>query len=313
LTGAGSTFIYPILAKWSKEYQKVHPNVEIFYEPTGSGRGITRSLAGLVDFGASDGPVSEGQLLHAKVKVLHIPATLGAVVPAYNLPGVTEEIRFTGAAIAGIFLGTIRRWNDPVLARANPRVHLPDKEIFVVCRSDSSGTTSVWTDYLSKVSPEWNKQFGRGMLIVFPTGNGAQFNEGAVELIKHTPYSLGYLQSTYAVENHVAYGRVENANGVFVKAEDASITAAAAASATEMPADFRTSITNAADADAYPISSFTWLLVPNRIEDVEKKRALVGFLRWILTRGQTMATSLNYASLPGDVALNVLRAVDQIQ
>jgi phosphate transport system substrate-binding protein len=312
LTGTGSTFIYPILAKWIREYTMLHPDIEVFYEPTGSGRGISRSLAGLVDFGASDGPVGNQQLQNAKVRILHLPVTLGAVVPAYNVPGVTGELRFTGEALAGIFLGKVKKWNDPLLARANPHAALPNREIHIVYRADSSGTTYVWADYLSKISPEWNKQMGHGTQIPFPVGAAAQYNEGVVQAIKETRYSLGYLQLTYAVESHTAYGRVENANGVFVRAEDASITAAAAATATTMPDDFRISITNAADADAYPISSFTWLLVPAKMDDPEKKKALIGFLRWVLTKGQTMATPLNYAPLPGDVALKVLVAVDRI-
>ena len=212
LTGAGSTFIHPILSKWSKEYRQLHPDVEIYYEGLGSGKGISQTLAGLVDFGGSDGPATDQQLEHARVKVLHIPVTIGAVVPAYNLPGVNAnaDLRFTGTALAGIFIGKIKRWNDPILIRTNPGVRLPDKEIYVVSRLDSSGTTYIWTDYLSKVSPEWDKQLGRGTKILFPVGNGTQFNEGVVESIKKNPYSIGYLQTTYAIDNpdHVRAGRV---------------------------------------------------------------------------------------------------------
>jgi phosphate transport system substrate-binding protein len=249
----------------------------------------------------------------ARVKVVQLPVTLGAVVPAYNLPGLANEVRFTGTALADIFLGKIRKWNDPELVRCNPHLQLPNHEIDLIHRLDDSGTTYVWTDYLSKVSPEWSKRVGKGTRVSFPAGTAANFNEGVVELIKQMPYSLGYLQLTYAIQNHVSFGRVENSAGVFVKAESASITAAAAATATDMPADFRASITNAADADAYPVSSFTWLLIPERIADVNKKQAIIGFLRWILADGQTMATPLHYAPLPGDVAKRVQREVERIQ
>jgi len=313
LTSGGSTFIYPIFVKWTEAYRKLHPDVLLSYDPVGSGKGIARTIAGTVDFGASDGPLTDAQLRAAHRSILHIPVVLGAVVPAYNLPGITDEIRFTPKALAGIFLGTIKRWNDPELVHANPNVHLPGSDIQVVFRTDGSGTTYVWTDYLSKVSGEWKMRVGRGTTVAFPVGTGAQFNEGVMDLVKKVPYSLGYLQITYASEGHVQHGRVQNASGTFVKADSGSITAAAAATATEMPDDFRTSITNAADADAYPISSFTWLLVPSKIEDRQKRDAIVGLLRWILTDGQKLATPLDYAPLPGDVALRVRRAVDRIQ
>jgi phosphate transport system substrate-binding protein len=215
--------------------------------------------------------------------------------------------------LAGIFLGTITRWNDPEVARANPGIQLPMHELSVVFRIDSSGTTYVWTDYLSKVSAAWSKRVGRGTTVEFPVGVGAQFNEGVEELIKQRPYSIGYLQVTYAIEGHVQSGLVQNSTGKFATADSAGITAAAAATATDMPNDFRTSITNAADADAYPISSFTWFLVPEHIEDPKKRQAITAFLRWVLTDGQRLATPLHYAPLPGDVANRVLRAVDRIQ
>jgi phosphate transport system substrate-binding protein len=313
LLSAGSTFIYPILAKWTAEYRKIHPDAQISYDPVGSGKGIARTLAGSVDFGASDGPMSDAQIAHATNKIMHIPVVLGAVVPAYNLPGITQDIRFTPAALAGIFLGTIKRWNDPEITRVNRDIRLPANEIEVVFRTDGSGTTYVWTDYLSKVSSQWNKTVGKGTSVSFPLGVGAQFNEGVSDLIKSTPYSLGYLQITYSVRGKVQHGRVQNSSGNFVKAESAGITAAAAASATNMPADFRISIANSSDSDAYPISSFTWLLVPERIEDRQKHDAIVKFLRWTLTDGQKYAAPLDYAPLPGDVALRVLRAVDQIR
>jgi phosphate transport system substrate-binding protein len=313
LTASGSTFIYPLMGTWMKEYRKVHPEVRFWYEPIGSGRGIRQTLAGIVDFGASDGPVGDPELNRSDVKIIQLPVTLGAVVPAYNLPGIAGEIRFTGTALAGIYLGKIRKWDDPELAGANPRLRLPNHEIDLIYRLDDSGTTYVWTDYLSKVNPEWNKRVGKGTHVSFPAGGGANYNEGVVALIKEKAYSLGYLQLTYAVENHVSFGRVQNSAGVFVRAESASITAASAATATNMPDDFRASITNAADPDAYPISSFTWLLIPVRIKDGAKRQAIVGFLRWILADGQAMATPLHYAPLPGDVARKVERAIDRIQ
>lgn len=311
LTSAGSTFIYPILAKWSEEYERQHPNIRIMYDPVGSGHGIARTLAGTVDFGASDGPLSDLQVQHAPRKIIHVPVVLGGVVPSYNLPGVTQDLRFTPRALAGIYLGTITKWNDPEIAGANPDIRLPAHEITVIFRTDGSGTTYVWADYLSKVSPTWSKQVGRGTSIRFPVGEGAQFNEGVQKLIQETPYSIGYLQVTYAVEGRVQTGLVENSTGKFVKGDSAGITAAAAA--TNMPDDFRVSITNASDPNAYPISSFTWLLVPEHIEDRAKRDAITGFLRWVLTDGQKMATPLHYAPLPGKITDQVLKAVGRIQ
>jgi phosphate transport system substrate-binding protein len=307
LLSAGSTFIYPILAKWCTEYRKTHPEVQISYDPVGSGRGISRTLAGTVDFGASDGPLTDAQIRNSQKRIVHVPVVLGGVVPSYNLPGVTPPLRFTPAALAGIFLGNITKWNDPELVRANPRLQLPAHDLTVVFRTDGSGTTYVWTDYLSKVSDNWRKQVGRGTSVAFPVGVGAQYNEGVRDLIKDTPYSLGYLQVTYAVEGHVQSGSVENSTGNFVKGDSAGITAAAAATATNMPADLRVSITNATDSDAYPISSFTWILVPEHVEDPRKREAITAFLRWVLSEGQQYATPLHYAPLPGDVASRVLK------
>jgi phosphate transport system substrate-binding protein len=313
LLSAGSTFIYPILGKWCTEYGKLHPDVQISYDPVGSTHGIARTLAGTTDFGASDGPLSDAQIQHAQRRLVHVPVVLGAVVPSYNLPGVKQPLRFTPAALAGIYLGTITRWNNPELVRANPGVQLPAHDLTVVFRTDGSGTTYIWTDYLSKVSDDWRKRVGRGTSVAFPVGVGGQFNEGVRDLIKEKPYAIGYLQITYAVEGRVQSGLVQNSTGNFVKAGSAGITAAAAATATDMPADFRVSIANAADSDAYPISSFTWLLIPEHIGDPAKRKAITGFVRWVLTDGQRFANPLNYAPLPGDVAGRVLRAVDRIQ
>lgn len=313
LLSAGSTFIYPILSKWQTEYARVHPGVQISYEPLGSGHGIARTLAGTVDFGASDGPVSDLEMQHSQKKLVQLPVVLGGVVPSYNLPGVSRELRFTPEALAGIFLGKITRWNDSELTRANPNAHLPDHELMVVFRTDSSGTTYVWTDYLSKVSPEWNRRVGRGTSVKFPLGQGAEYNEGVQKFIREQPYSIGYLQSTYAIQGHLQSGLVRNSTGKFVRGDSAGITAAAAATATTMPDDFRVSITNSSDEDAYPISSFTWILVPDHIEDQAKREAIVGFLKWVLKDGQQYARPLDYAPLPGDVARRVLRGVDRIR
>ncbi len=313
LSSAGSTFIYPILTKWSAEYRKAHPDVQISYDPVGSGKGISRTLEGLVDFGASDGPVSDAQLQTARWKVIHIPVVLGAVVPAYNLPGIKEGIRFTPNALAGIFLGTIKRWNDPELTRANPGVQLPAKEISVLHRADSSGTTYIWTDYLSKVSPQWNKSAGKGASVAFPVGAALQFNEGVEAALDSTPYAIGYLEQTYAVQGRVQYGLVQNSSGAFVKAMSASIMAAATASAKDMPDDFRASITNAPTVAAYPISSFSWLLIPARIEDRTKRQAIIDFVRWVLADGQKLAAGLDYSPLPRDVAGRAGKALDRIQ
>lgn len=313
LSSAGSTFIYPMLAVWLREYRKVHPEFHLAYDPVGSGKGIARTLAGTIDFGASDGPISDAQLRNEPKRILHVPVVLGAVVPAYSLPGLTEELRFTPDILAGIYLGKITRWNDPALVRANPNVKLPNHEISVIFRTDSSGTTYVWTDYLSKVSGEWKARVGFGTSVTFPVGLGARFNEGVVAEIKRRPYTFGYLQLTYAIENHVQYGTVQNSIGNFTRADPGTITAAAAATALNMPRDYRVSITNSADEAAYPISSFTWLLVPEKIEDAQKRKAITGFLRWVLTEGQKFAAAKHYAPLPGDVALRVLQGIAAIR
>ncbi len=313
LSSAGSTFIYPIFSKWSSEYRRIHPDVQISYQPVGSGKGIALTLAGTIDFGASDGPISDAQLKQTNRKILHIPVVLGAVVPAYNLPGITQEIRFSPAALAGIFLGTIKHWNDPELTRANPTIQLPGNEISLLFRTDSSGTTYVWTDYLSKVSPEWNKRVGRGTLVSFPVGAGAQYNEGVQEAVRTHPYSMSYLEVAYAAQGKVQYGPVQNSAGAFVKANEISITAAAAGLLKDIPEDFRISITNAPTRDAYPISSFTWLLIPAKIADSSKRKAVVEFVRWVLSDGQKLAPSLNYSPLPSAVASRALNTIDQIQ
>jgi phosphate transport system substrate-binding protein len=312
VNGAGATFPYPIYSKWFDEYHKLHPDAQINYQSIGSGGGIRQLEAGTVDFGASDQPMNEEQLAKSKNKPLHFPTVLGAVVATYNLPGLNRELNFTPEALAGIFLGKIKKWNDPALARANPGVPLPSSDIMLVHRSDGSGTTFIWTDYLSKTSPEWKSQVGSGTSVNWPAGLGAKGNEGVAGMVKQTPYSLGYVELIYAIQNKMPYGRVRNAAGAFVKPELASVTAAAAGAAASMPDDFRVSITNAPGKDAYPISSFTWLLIPSRIQDPAKKKILVEFLRWMLGPGQKMAEPLSYAPLPQRVVAKELKAISAV-
>ncbi len=311
INGAGATFPYPIYSKWFDEYHKQHPTIQINYQSIGSGGGIRQLLAGTVDFGASDGPMTDEQLAQATTPVMHFPTVLGAVVPIYHIPNVTAELKFTPEALAGIFLGTVTKWNDRAIASANPGVTLPAADIVVVHRSDGSGTSYIWTDYLSKISPEWQKKVGRNTAVSWPVGLGGKGNEGVSGLVQQTPGSIGYVELIYAVQNTIAYGWVQNAAGHFVRADLAGVTAAAA-SAT-VPADFRVSITNPPGADAYPIASFTWLLVPSRIPDANKQHALVGFLKWMLADGQRLAESLSYAPLPQGVIAAEQQAIERIQ
>ncbi len=313
VNGAGATFPYPIYSKWFSEYHKLHPDIQINYQPIGSGGGIRQLDSGTVDFGASDQPMTNEQLAKARVKPLHFPTVLGAVVLTYNVPEAKGELKFTPEALAGVFLGKIKKWNDPELARANPGLKLPGKDILVVHRSDGSGTTYIWTDYLAKTNAEWKSRVGSGTAVNWPTGLGAKGNDGVAGLVKQTPYSLGYVELIYAIQNKMPYGRVRNAAGTFVKPELASVTAAAAGAAANMPDDFRVSITNAPGKEAYPISSFTWLLVPGKIQDPAKKKVLVDFLRWMLGPGQKMAEPLSYAPLPPPVVAKELKAISRIQ
>jgi phosphate transport system substrate-binding protein len=315
LTGAGATFPYPMYSKWFDAYHNLHPDIQINYQSIGSGGGIRQVTQGTVDFGASDGPMTDQQMAAFQEKrgtnILHFPTVLGADVPAYNVPGVTAELRFTPEALANIFLAKITKWNDPALAKANPGVTLPDTDIVVAHRADGSGTTYVWTDYLSKVSPEWAKDVGKGTSVKWPTGLGGKGNEGVSGIIKQTPGCIGYVELIYAVQNHIPYGSVQNSAGNFIKADLASVTAAAAR--VTMPDDFRVSITNSSAADAYPISSFTWLLIPQKIPDGTKKQTIVDFLHWMLTDGQTMTQALAYAPLPKPVVQKEEQAIAKIQ
>jgi phosphate transport system substrate-binding protein len=311
LNGAGATFPNPMYSKWFSEYGKSHSDVQINYQPIGSGGGIRQVTAGTVDFGASDMPMTDKQLQDAKLKILNIPTVLGAVVPAYNIPGVTGEIKFTPDALAGIFLGKISKWNDKALASANPGMNFPDANIIVVHRSDGSGTSFIWTDYLSKVSPEWRSQVGSDTSVKWPIGMGGKGNEGVAGLIRQLSGSIGYVELIYAVQNKIPYGTIRNSSGTFVKASLESVTAAAA-SAPKMPADFRVSITNAPGKDAYPISSFTWLLIPEQSKDSAKGKILNDFLSWMVTDGQQMTAALSYAPLPDNVVAKVKDAIKQV-
>ena len=311
LNGAGATFPYPMYSKWFSDYHTLHPDVEINYQSIGSGGGIRQVLAQTVDFGASDGPMTDQQLAEAKFKILHIPTVLGAVVPAYNIPGVTGEIKFTPEALAGIFLGKISKWNDSAITSANPGINFPSTDIIVVHRSDGSGTTYIFTDYLSKVSPEWASGPGKGTSVKWPVGLGGKGNEGVAGQIRQLPGSIGYVELIYAVQNKIPYGVVRNAAGVYVKASLESVTAAAG-SMKSMPADFRVSITNAPGKDAYPICSFTWLLIPEVSKDPAKGKILRDFLNWMVDEGQKETAALTYAPLPTNVAAKVKEAIKQV-
>jgi phosphate transport system substrate-binding protein len=312
LNGAGATFPYPMYSKWFSEYHKAHPDVEINYQSIGSGGGIRQVLAGTVDFGASDGPMTDAQLAEAKFKIFHIPTVLGSVVPAYNVPGITGDVKFTPEILAGIFLGRITNWNDAAIAKANPGVKFPSQDIVVVHRSDGSGTTYIFTDYLSKVSNDWKDGPSKGTSVKWPIGLGGKGNEGVAGLIRQMPGAIGYVELIYAVQNNISYGSVKNAAGEFVKASLESTTAAAGSVKT-MPADFRVSITNPPGKDAYPISSFTWLLIPEKAKDPNRGKIISDFLNWMLDEGQKMTTALTYAPLPTSVAEKVRATVKQVK
>ena len=312
LNGAGATFPYPMYSKWFSEYNKIHSDVQINYQSIGSGGGIRQVLNGTVDFGASDGPMTDEQLKEAKVKILHIPTVMGADVPAYNVPGVSSELRFTPDVLAKIFLGKITSWNDPAIVAANPGVSLPNEQIIVVHRSDGSGTTYIWTDYLSKVSKDWESSVGKGTSVKWPVGLGGKGNEGVAGQVRQLQGSIGYVELIYAVQNKISYGSVQNAAGNFVKASLDGVTEAAGSVKT-MPADFRVSITNAPGKTAYPISSFTWLLIPVQSKDAAKGKIISDFLNWMVTDGQKMTSQLSYAPLPESVVAKVKVAIQQVK
>ena len=299
INGAGATFPNPIYSKWFSEYHTLHPDIQINYQSVGSGAGIRQVQAGTVDFGASDGPMTDEQIAQSKVKVLHLPTVLGSVVPAYNIPGVSAELKFTPDVLADIFLGKITNWNDGRIAKANPGVNFPNQNVTVVHRSDGSGTTYIWTDYLSKVSKDWEATVGKGTSVKWPIGLGGKGNEGVAGSIRQLPGSIGYIELIYALQNKIPFGEVQNSSKNFIKASLASTTAAAAG--VKMPADFRVSITNPSGKDAYPIASFTWLLIPTHPADAKKGQIIKDFLYWMLDKGQTMVEALSYAPLPKDV------------
>ena len=317
INGAGATFPYPIYSKWFDVYHGKNPSIQFNYQSVGSGAGIKQVTEGTVDFGATDGPMSDEQMKafqdKRKTSILHFPTVLGAAVPTYNVPGVSSSLNFTPEALAGIFLGKITKWNDPAIAGPNKGVNLPANDIVVVHRSDGSGTTYIWTDFLSKVSDEWKSKVSRATSVNWPVGLGGKGNEGVTGLIKQTPNSIGYVELIYAVQNNVTYGAVKNSAGAFVKADLASVSAAAAGAAKEMPDDFRVSITNAPGKTAYPISSFTWLLIPAKIDDAGKRDAIKGFLKWMVSDGQGYAEALSYAKLPKEVAQKVEKAINNVQ
>ena len=312
LNGAGATFPNPIYSKWFSDFHNAHSDVQINYQPIGSGGGIRQLQSGTVDFGASDMPLNDDQLKEMGKPIIQFPTVMGSVVPAYNLSGATAEIKFTPEALAGIFLGRITKWNDKALTDANPGLSLPDEPIVVVHRSDGSGTTFVWTDYLSKVSPEWKANVGSNTSVKWPTGVGGKGNEGVAGLIKQQPGSIGYVELVYALQNNIPFGPVKNAAGSFVKASLQS-TNAAATSVTNMPEDFRISITNAGGKSSYPISSFTYLLIPTQWQDQTKKNAITSFLNWMLDQGQSMVEQLNYAPLPKQVVQKERAKIKEIQ
>jgi phosphate transport system substrate-binding protein len=317
ITGAGATFPYPMYSKWFDEYHKKNTNLEINYQSIGSGGGIKQITEGTVDFGASDAIMNDEQLKAYQDKhgfgILHFPTVLGADVPTYNIPGVDAELNFTPEAIAGIFLGKITKWNDPAIAVPNKGVKLPADDIVVVHRSEGSGTTYIWTDYLSKISDEWKTKVGKGASVNWPTGLGGKGNEGVTGVIKQTPNSFGYVELIYAIQNKMPYGRVKNSSGAFIKADLASVTAAAAGAAKNMPDDFRVSITDAPGKTAYPISSFTWLLVPAKFSNTAKRDALKSFVKWMLADGQNYTEALSYAKLPKEVVAKELKALNNVQ
>ena len=313
ITGAGATFPYPIYSKWFAEYNKLHPDVEINYQSIGSGGGIRQVSNQTVFFGATDGPMTPDQLQAAPGKILHFPTVLGAVVPIYNVEGVSQELKFTGPVLADIFLGKITKWNDPAIAKTNPGVNLPGADITVAHRSDGSGTSYIFVDYLAKVSPEWKTKVGVATSVNWPTGVGAKGNEGVSGLVKQTPGAIGYVELIFALQNKIAYGTVQNSAGEFVKASTQAVTAAAAVAAKSMPKDFRVSITNAPGAGVYPISSFTWLLLYENPKDKAQAKIFVDFLKWALTDGQKFAPELGYAPLPEEVVKLEMAIIPQIK
>jgi phosphate transport system substrate-binding protein len=313
INAAGATFPDPIYERWFQEFKQAHSSIQINYQPIGSGGGIRQLTEGTVDFGASDMPMKDPDIEKMKIKPLHFPTVLGGVVMIYNLPGVTQDLKFSPDVIADIYLEKITDWSDPRIAKDNPGVKLKKQDIVVVHRSDGSGTTFVFADYLSKVSPEWKSKVGADSSIKWPTGSGQAKNDGVAGMVKQTPGAIGYVELIYALQTKMAYGFVKNSAGVFLKADLNSVTAAAAGAAKAMPDDFRVSITNAPGKDAYPISTFTWLLIPSKIPDPAKRKAITDFLKWMMTAGQKDAAALGYAPLPNQVVAKEQKQIAKVQ
>ncbi len=312
INAAGATFPYPIYNRWFSEYAQAHPGVKINYQSIGSGGGIKQVSEGTVDFGASDGPMSDQQLNESKIKVMHIPTVMGAVVPVYNLPGVSKDVNFAPDVLADIYLGKITKWTDGRITKDNPGVTFPDKAILPVYRSDGSGTTFIFSDFLSKVSQGWANGPGKGAALKWPVGIGQKGSEGVAGMVRQTPGAIGYVELVYAMQNKIQYGAVRNASGKFLKATTDEVTEAAASSKA-MPADFRVSITNAPGANSYPISSFTWLLIPRQFADPAKGKAVHDFLVWMIQHGEGEAASMGYAPLPKAVADKVTQAINSVK
>ena len=317
LNGTGATFPNPLYSKWFREYRNAHPDVQINYQPLGSGAGIKQVTEGTVDFGAADVPMTDQQITEYRAKhgfgILHFPTVAGSAVATDNVSGIKTGLNFTPEALAGIYLGKITKWNDPELTKVNPGAKLPDAQIQVVHRADGSGTSYCWTDYLSKISPEWKTKVGRGTSVDWPVGIGGKGNDGVAGQVKQMPNSIGYVELIYAIQNGMPYGNVRNSAGAFVKPDLATTTAAAAGAMNRMPDDFRVSITDPEGRDAYPIATFTWLLIPQQIKDPAKLRAVKDFLTWALTTGQGFAASLDYAKLPSSLVAKEQAAIAKIQ
>jgi phosphate transport system substrate-binding protein len=312
INGAGATFPFPIYSKWFAEYHMIHPNVAINYQAIGSGAGIQQISKQTVFFGATDGPMTEEQLKSAPGHIMHFPMVLGAVVPIFNVQGVTD-LKFNGQVLADIYLGKVTKWNDPVIAKLNPGAKLPATDIAVIHRSDGSGTTFIWVDFMSKVSPEFKSKVGVATSVNWPTGVGGRGNEGVSGLVAQMPSSIGYVELIYALQGKLTYGSVENTAGEFVKASLQGVTAAAAGAAANMPEDFRVSITNASGSGVYPISSFTWLLLYENPTDKAQAKTMVDFVRWAITDGQRFGAELGYAPLPESVVKKEIAALAKIR
>jgi len=310
LRGAGATFPSPLYQQWFELFQDDHPDVHIRYDAVGSGEGIRQLEERKVDFAASEMPLSDTAMAGAHQRFLHLPSVLGAVVPIYNVKGLHQTLNFTPETLSGIFLGKIRKWNDPKIKMSNRSADLPDADITVVHRSDGSGTSFVWTDYLSKVSPQWKASVGASTTVKWPLGVEAERNEGVASTVQQTPNSIGYVEFIYAIQHELSFGAVRNAAGEFVKASISSVTAAAAAGSDQPGQDFRVSITDPPGKDAYPIATYTWLLLPGQMEDANKKATLLDLVRWMLTSGQKKCSALGYAPLPIDVAKRALESLD---